>query len=231
MSLTETRLLFDVPNGRLVFAAGALDAWAEHLSWCYELMGVKRGATLAVQDFGSSPLSFLGSSLLMPGLARGVAERLDGRFICLDASPERVTLTPAVLEQVAVDALVVRADVTALLSAEMGKKARNGSRTLHPRTIVAFNDEDPPPVRVGATPWRFLLHVPSSLLMAPECRECGRFHLRAGVYRLDGDEVSNLLHAGATTWHLPAGWSSVPGRCALGLDDPRISPAAWTQDG
>ena len=115
MRTEKARLIFDVPDGRLCFADGDLDTWAEHLTWCYRLMGVEEGATIAVQDFGSSPLSFLGSALLMPGLARGVAERLGGRFVGLDASPERVTLTPAVLDQLAVDVLVVRSSVADLL--------------------------------------------------------------------------------------------------------------------
>jgi hypothetical protein len=227
--VVETRLLFDVPNGRLDFSAAALDAWAEHLVWCYELMGITQGATIAVQDFGSSPLSFLGSALLMPGLGRGVAERLGGRFICLDASAERISLTAAMLQQVKVDALVVRADVAALLSAEIGKKARTRSQLSRLRTIVAFGDEDPPPSRSGSTPWRYFLHVPASLLMAPECRACRCFHLRTGVYRLDGGEVSNLLYPGARRWHLPGGWSLAPGRCELAMEDSRLSPAGWKQ--
>ena len=231
MPAAETRLLFDVPNGRLVFSAEALDAWAEHLAWCYELMGVKRGATIAVQDFGGSPISFLGSALLMPGLGRGVAERLGGRFIGLDASAERVTLTPAVLDQVAVDVLVVRADVAALLAAEIGKKGRNGSGSSHVRTVVAFSDEDPPPARGSGAPWRYFLHVPSSMLMAPQCSACGYFHLRAGVYRLDGAEVSNLLYDNAPAWRLPTSWSQTPGGCALGSEDSTISPLAWMQGG
>src|SRR5271167_451039 len=115
-------LLFDVPGGRLAFGDGDLDIWAEHRTWCYRMMGIADGATIAVQDFGSSPISFLGSSLLMPGLQRGVAERIDGRFICLDASAERVTLTPALLSQLSVDALVIREDVIELLSAELRKR-------------------------------------------------------------------------------------------------------------
>ena len=230
MLAAETRLIFDVPGGRLVFQPGALDAWAEHLAWCYEIMGVRRGATIAVQDFGSSPLSFLGSALLVPGLVRGVAERLGGRFIGLDASAERVTLTPAVLEQIPVDVLVVRADVAALVAAGIRQKGRSGTGRPPARTVVAFNDEDPPPMRSDA-PWRYLLHVPSSMLMAPQCRTCGYFHLRAGVYRLDGAQVFNLRYRGAPPWHLPQSWTRTPGGCALGVNDSAISPAAWGQGG
>src|ERR1035437_4554165 len=115
-------LLFDVPGGHLAFGDGDLDIWAEHLAWCYRMMGIPDGATIAVQDFGSSPISFLGSSLLMPGLQRGVAERIDGRFVCLSPPAGRVPLTPALLAQLAVDPLFIREDVLVLLSAELHKK-------------------------------------------------------------------------------------------------------------
>ncbi len=56
------RLSFDVPGGQLLFGDGDLDVWAEHLVWCYRMLGVEDGATIAVQDYGTSPLAFLSSS-------------------------------------------------------------------------------------------------------------------------------------------------------------------------
>src|SRR5208282_6082088 len=163
-------LCFDVPGGRLAFGAGDLDIWAEHLAWCYRMMGIPDGATIAVQDFGSSPISFLGSSLLMPGLRRGVAERIDGRFICLDASAERVTLTPALLAQLKVDALVVRNDIVELLAAELRKKGSAEVATQAMKTtIVVFGDEPPALNPTVTQPWRHLMHVERALLLAPEC--------------------------------------------------------------
>ncbi len=141
MATENAYLFFDVPGGRLAFGDGDLDIWAEHLAWCYRMMGVGDGATVAVQDFGSSPISFLGSSLLMPGLRRGVAERIDGRFICLDASAERVTLTPALLAQLDVDALVIREDMLELLSAELDKRGFPALAQRSMKTIVVFGDE------------------------------------------------------------------------------------------
>ncbi len=191
----EVTLIFDVPAGRLSFSERDLDVWAEHLAWCYRHMGVPRAAVLAVQDFGNSALSFLGSSLLMPGLKQGVAERLGGRFICLDASSERVTLTPAVLEQLKLDALVVRAEVYGLLVSELARKNIDlAGRGV--RTILALSDRDPEPPRSAAAPWRYLLHLESSMLIAPECPACGCFHLRAGFYGIEGGAIWNLQLAG-----------------------------------
>jgi len=220
----KARLIFDVPDGRLCFADGDLDTWAEHLTWCYRLMGVEEGATIAVQDFGSSPLSFLGSALLMPGLERGVAERLGGRFVGLDASPERVTLTPAVLDQLTVDVLVVRSSVADLLH-EMSQRAHRGVARTPTRTIVAFRDDQPAPARVA--PWRYLLQIESALLLAPECSSCRRFHLRAGFYALREGVVRNSRLRSARPYRLQGAEELEPGRCSAGPDDWYIRYPGW----
>lgn len=216
MRTEKAALIFDVPDGRLRFGQGDLDTWAEHLTWCYRLMGVGEGATIAVQDFGSSPLSFLGSSLLMPNLAQGVAERLGGRFVGLDASPERVSLTPAVLAQLAVDVLVVRSNVADLLH-ELGQRAPRAFARASASTIVVFRDDEPMPVRT--IPWRYLLHVESALLLAPECAACGKFHLRGGFYALKGSVVRNLRLNSARPHRLRSAEVLEPGHCHAGPDD------------
>jgi hypothetical protein len=211
-------LLFDVPGGRLSFAHGDLDVWAEHLTWCYRMMGIADGATIAVQDFGTSPISFLGSALLMPGLRRGVAERLGGRFICLDASAERVTLTPALLGQLAVDVLVIRDDVVELMAAELRKKGSAGLAERAMKTIVVFGDQPPVSNPVGGQLWRHLMHVESALLLAPECANCGCLHLRHGYYEVDGSRVRNL-RLDVPAYDLPARQLLLEARCSAGPRD------------
>ncbi len=218
MPTENAYLLFDLPGGRLAFAEGDLDTWAEHLTWCYRMMGIADGATIAVQDFGSSPISFLGSSLLMPGLQRGVAERIDGRFICLDASAERVTLTPALLSQLSVDALVIREDVIELLSAELRKREFVALAKRPMKTIVVFGDE-PPSFNPGRpAPWRHLMHVESTLLLAPQCVKCDCFHFRQGFYAIDGRTIRNLRLT-APPCDLPRGELFPPSHCAAGIGD------------
>jgi hypothetical protein len=214
----NANLFFDVPGGRLSFASGDLDVWAEHLTWCYRMMGIADGATIAAQDFGSSPISFLGSSLLMPGLRRGVAERIDGRFICLDASVERVTLTPALLAQLKVDALVIRDDIVELLAAELRKKGSADLARQPMKTIVVFGEEPPARSPTRAQPWRYLMHIERVLLLAPECAQCGCFHLRGGFYDVEGATIRNLKLA-VQPCDLPRGDLIPAGRCAAGPDD------------
>jgi hypothetical protein len=208
-------LSFDVPQGRLAFSAGDLDVWAEHLSWCLSFQGVPAGATVAVQDFGSSPLSFLGSALLMPGLKAGIAERLQGRFIGLDASAERVALTSGVLSQADPDVLIVRGAVLPLLLqmvANAGMELERDDRTI----IVSFDRAAPALPQSGA--WHELWHVESSLLLAPKCPECRCFHLRERCYALEDDRIANR-HLDVPTVTLPPGARVLEVQCGAGAQD------------
>lgn len=216
MSTTlEYPVCFELPGGQLAFGAGELDSWAEHLEWCYRLLGLGDARCIAVQDFGTSPLAFLGSSLLMPTLTAGVAERLGARLICLDASPERVVITPAVIRQIKPDVLVVRGDVLGLLL-DVTSRAGIDLTALGTRIVVAV---DPHPTPLPPGRWQRLLHAESSLLMAPECTHCGALHLRAGSYELGADgRIGNLRHKGAVPCR-PAGLERIDDRCPRGPQD------------
>jgi hypothetical protein len=226
--LPERALIsFDVPGGRLLFWENDLDTWAEHLAWCYRLLGVADGATIAVQDYGTSPLAFLGSSSLMPHLQSGVAERLHGRILCLDASRERVALTPPLAEQVRLDALVVRAEVLGLLR-EVDERSRAGLLLRCPLLIVAIDGQAPPPS--GGRRPLYLLNVESGLLLAPGCPRCRHFHLRHGFYRVAGDRVLNLRSASARPVSLPIAGRPRTGRCASGPQDCRVRLTGFGPD-
>jgi hypothetical protein len=218
VSTEQPYLSFDVPGGRLDFGTGELDGWAEHLTWCYRMLGVEDGATIAVQDFGTSPLSFLGSRLLMPWLGAGIAERMGGRFICLDASAERITLTPALMTQLAIDALVIRRDVVELLEAELLKKGLGDLAHQAMKTIVVVNGEPHGVDSAGPQPWSRLLHIENALILAPECARCGCFHLREGVYEAAGRRIHNLRIA-VPPYELHSGTIVPPSFCATGNRD------------
>ncbi|MCC7411622.1 MAG: hypothetical protein IT495_08315 [Gammaproteobacteria bacterium] len=213
--LADADPIVDVPHGRLAFGDGDLDVWAEHLAWCLSLFGVGTGVTVAVQDFGSSPLSFLGSALLLPGLRAGLAERLQGRFIGLDACPERVTLTAGVLAQADPDVLVVRNSVLPLLLQMLGQRGVGIERSGR-HIVVAFDGG--PPALPGTGAWHRLFHVESALVLAPQCPDCGCYHLRKEHYALEGECIVNR-RLPVPAMEVPAGAQAIVDRCPRGPDD------------
>lgn len=185
-------ILVGTSGDSLCLAIDELGDWAEHISWCYRFLGIGEGTTVAIQDFGASPLSLLASSLFLPIDGGGVAERLNGRVVCLDASVEKVILTPAALRQVHPDALVIRADMAPLL---IEQAKRDGVRLEDARLVLVVSDE-----RLAAVPdpgWDRLLLIGETLLIAPGCRVCEHFHLREGVYDVAEGVVVNLRHPAA----------------------------------
>ena len=224
MAAVEGTLTFGVPGGRIRLAPEDLDGWASHAAWAYGLLGVGAHPVIAVQDFGSSPLSFLASALLTPGLGAGVAERMQGRAICLDASHERVALTPAVLRQVRPDVLVVREEVLPLLleiADRQGVDLSAGGATLLVATTSGERGVSPP-----APGWTVLLVVEHAMLIAPRCADCHALHLRAGVYEVEGTRV-RTPGVGEGAYDVGGLAVADDGACPQGPDDRRfaIAPA------
>lgn len=208
---------FSVPDGLLTFEEGDLDAAAEHLVWCLRILGVAPGSTIAIQDFGASPLSFLGSALLTPGLRKGMAERLGGRVVCLDASPERVALSPMLLRQLGADVLIVRGEIAPLLADLARARGEDLTRGGETRMVLGVSDRPTAPRPPGR--WDEVLLVERAMLLAPGCRTCRRFHLRSGWYRLDGTEVRNERLAWAPPHRLAGRIEAHPGGCPRSPDD------------
>lgn len=210
-------LSFGMPDGRLELRAGELDRWAEHVTWCLRMMGVQPYATIGVVDFGTSPVAFLGSRLLTPALEAGVAERLPGRIICLDASRERVALVPHILSQVALDVLVVRDEVTpALLS--YCREAGVSLDDILVITTFAFGARD----GAGNHPfrkWRRMLVEESSMLMAPECPACGALHLRHSHYTVGPSGDTVFVREMVEEQRLPDSFRTRSTGCPAGKDD------------
>jgi hypothetical protein len=213
-------LSFVVPEGRLDFSPEGLDPWAEHLVWCYRLLGVREGSTIAVQDFGPSPLSFLASRLVTPFLEAGVAERLGGRAICLDASRERVALTTSLLAQIRPDVLVVRGEIAGLLLAAARAQRLDLSAGGATQLVLAVCEEERVGTLEGA--WRRLLLVERAMLFAPLCERCGHFHLRARRYKFDGTTAQALGPAEFAPYTFRQLSSSRQGGCPEGPDDLRV---------
>ena len=199
---------FDYPEGTLWLREEDLDFWAEHCTWCLRALGVEDGAMIGIEDYGTSPLSYLSSSLFMP-LGEGFADRLRGSAVCVDASHQRVAMTVGLVGLLPVDTLIVRSEVAAVVL----DSARREGVLLEQRVkrLVQTLDGLPPG---GFDPrFGYLLVGEASLLIAPYCRTCGGFHLRDGYYDVEGRSVHNRKHPGAPAWEAPTGAETAPGAC------------------
>ena len=215
----EMTLSFGLPDGRLDLRAADLDHWAEHLTWCCRLMGMSEGATIGVIDFGTSPVAFLGSAMLTPMLGSGLAERLPGRVICLDASRERVALVPSIIRQVAFDALIVRAEaVPALVT-----YCREADQPLDGILVITTFGMDRRDPGFAFARGRRMAVAEAGMLLAPECAVCGKLHLRHSHYDQtpEGDAVVARLNGAAVV--LPDDMRPEPPGCPAGPQDWRIS--------
>jgi hypothetical protein len=213
---TNPVISFALPDGQLRFGIGDLDPWAEHLTWCFNFLGVRSGATIGVLDFGASPVSFLGSRLLTPGLVSGVAERLPATVICLDGSRERVALVPRILDQVSFDVLVVRDELrTFLLETCRDDGVRLDDFLLISTLGTGLRGWDQPWI-LG---WRRIVVAEATMLLAPECNHCRAFHIRGARYSVD--PVERTITALGTQWHqaLPDRANLVLNACSLARDE------------
>lgn len=216
--LNEMTLSFGLPDGRLDLRPADLDHWAEHLTWCCRLMGVPEGATIGVIDFGTSPVAFLGSALLTPLLERGLAERLPGRVICLDASRERVALVPSILRQVAFDALIVRAEAVPALVAY----CREADQPLDGILVITTFGLDRRDPEFSFARSRRMALAESGMLLAPECAQCGQIHLRHSHYDQTPDGEAIVARRDGSTVVLPFDMRPEQPGCPAGPQDWRI---------
>jgi len=216
----EAEILFAQPTGYdLRLATGCLDGLADHLTWCYRFLGVEPGASIGVLDFGASPVSYLGSRFLTPCLDRGVAERLPGRMICLDASRERVAMLPALLPQFELDVLVVRDEIRPLVV----RVCEGAGVDLGDMLLIDTMGFRSRGSATDPSAWRRLLIVEETMLMAPECPQCGSLHVADARYQVNTESQSIATRGTTLEQALPSTVKLRQDRCPVGPEDWLVS--------
>lgn len=212
------RFAVDYPGGVVWWDDLSVARWSEHIAWAMRLLDVRESGLVAVADFGTSPLSFLGSSLTMP-IQQGWSERMDNAFLCIDASHQRLAVVAGLFEQLPITTLIVRGQ--ALLPLD-DLCRRNGVVLEKTQVqVIVTLDRAPAPnmVRPG---FDYLIVDEPSLTIAPVCRHCGHAHLRRNRYRYADGLVHNLAQDGLTTWDAPETSGVAPGHCEHGHGDIRL---------
>lgn len=212
------RFAVDYPGGVVWWDDLSVARWTEHIAWALRHLGVRESGLVAVADYGTSPLSFLGSSLTMP-IQQGWSERMDNAFLCIDASHQRLAVVPGLFEQLPITTLIVRGQ--ALLPLD-DLCRRNGvvleKSGVH---VIVTLDRAPAPnmVRPG---FDYLIVDEPSLTIAPVCRQCGHAHLRRNRYDHAGGQVRNRAQDGLASWDVPEAAVPAAGACPEGHGDIRL---------
>jgi hypothetical protein len=218
------RFATDYPGGMVWWNDLSVARWGEHIAWAMRLLEAREPGLFAVADYGSSPLSLLGSSLTMP-IDQGWTERMGSSFLCLDASHQRLAVVPGLFGQLPISTLIVRGQ--ALLPLD-DLCRRNG--VVLEKTgvqVIVTLDRAPAPNMIRAG-FDYLLVDEASLLIAPVCRRCGHAHLRRNHYRVEADTLHNVVQDGLAGWELPSGISVAAGACAAGHGDGLLAVAGLT---
>ncbi len=172
----------------LALTRGDVAAAARALASSWRTLGVERGDTVLIYDYGTSPLTLFASWCYVPRLEKGAADILGAVPICNDGLPEFAARALHVLRY-------LRPGVTIIDAAHMPvflrRVAEEGVRIGEWTRLVAVSpDEETLSARDTAAwerelgvPVRLLLRSGPSLFFAAEC-EAGALHADPRHYRI-----------------------------------------------
>lgn len=167
-----------------------LQAYARALQRCLALLGVRAGDTLAVYDFGTSPVAYLASACSLPYLRQGAADALGCAVVCNDGVPSMAQRAVDLLRYVRPRFLLARVDCLQPLLAACEADGLVVPR--HLEALVATRNEgrlDPRlreqlQQRLGV-PVYLLPRSDLALFLAMECPECRCLHTWGDLYRVE----------------------------------------------
>ncbi len=183
-----------------------LVAWSRALESMWRRFGIARGETIALFDYGSSPLVLLASGSYCAYLGRGAADRLGAATICNDGVATLAGRMLEILACVRPAALVLRRDVLAPLADALQTAGLELARGVR---WIAIADADGAPSREEAARQRALWGVPvhrvlradAAFLIAGSDEGGDAFLLDASLYsveRLPGSELAVTAHFART---------------------------------
>lgn len=163
-------------------------AWSTSLEQSLRLWGLAPGDTLALFDYGSSPLVFLSSSAYLPYLGQGAAQRLGATTVCGDGTASGADRMAETVQMLDPAAIVIRSDLVGAFAAAL----RRRGTTLRCRWVALCCPDGAPRraeaeecERVLRVPTRRVMRADAAFVLAPECPACQQFHLDAGLYRIE----------------------------------------------
>ncbi len=223
-----------------------LKGYAEALTRCWSLLGLRPGDAVGIFDYGTSPVTYLASGSYTPYLERGAAEALGCMPICNDGVANMSQRALDIVKFIRPRLLFIRSDclqpfayqaeATALRVADhIGALVVAESEGALTRTEQTGFEE-----RLGVPVYR-LLRVDVAMFLAVECPHCRLLHSWQDLYlvenqpddkeALTGDPlpspllITNWFARGCPTLRYQTqirGTVVAPG-CARGPQDQRIA--------
>jgi hypothetical protein len=159
-----------------------LDRWAAVIERIWTRWGTSRGETIALFEYGSSPLVLLTSSGYVGYLRRGAADRLGLTAICNDGVAAMAARMVAIVETLRPSTLILRRDLTlpfAMALEAAGVNLANRVRWVAVSEVegaISRAEAAQITARLSVPVWR-ILRADAAFLLSGECPECRAFHL------------------------------------------------------
>ena len=166
-----------------------LDRWDAVVARLWQRWGTARGETIALFEYGSSPLVLLASSGYVGYLRRGAADRLGLNAVCNDGVAAMADRMVTIIETLKPSMLVIRRDLVVPLATALeasGAKLTGRIRWIAITEVegaISRADAEKLSTRFGV-PVRRILRCDAAFLLAGECPNCRAFHLDS-VYRAE----------------------------------------------
>ena len=191
-----------------------LSQYAEALRRCWSLFGIEKGDRVAIFDYGTSPVSYLASSIFTPYLRRGAADLLGCLAICNDGAANLSRRAVDVVRTVRPRVLFVRTDCLYPFSTEVTRSSLTLSSyvdalvAVENEATLSGTDRESYQTTLGVPIYR-LVRADAAMFLAPECPQCGLFHVWPDLYYVETTErLENPIVSGQESPLIITNWFS-----------------------
>jgi phenylacetate-coenzyme A ligase PaaK-like adenylate-forming protein len=172
------------------FDSSALAMYARTLRRCWSLFGIGRGDCVGIFDYGTSPVSYLASSIFTPYLRRGAADILGCLAVCNDGVANLSRRALEIVKYARPRVLFLRSDCLHPFATEVTRNSLTLSS--HVAALVAVANEavlseaerDSYQAILGVPVYR-LVRADAVMFFAPECPQCRFFHIWPDLYHVE----------------------------------------------
>jgi hypothetical protein len=174
----------------LGFDRPALQSYALALTRCWSLLRLGKGDRVAIFDYGTSPLSYLASSIFTPYLRQGAADFLGCLPVCNDGIANMAPRAVEILRFVQPKVMFVRSDCLPPLITEINRQLPRladytGALVVAENEGLLSKEKQTAWERRLGIPVYRLLRIDIAMFLAAECPECRLLHCPPDLYYIE----------------------------------------------